>query len=268
MTPDPKERARPELDRLERDFQALVMERAPGFASDIVGTTRVPRAVRLAIYFDAYRSRLVEVLENNFPMLARLLGERQFDEMARVYVEGHPSHSFSARWYGDVLSQFLSTTSPWRGQPALAELASWESNMAHAFDAAEGSPFTAAELASRSPETWGELAFVLQPSVRLQAFSTNAPLIWRALSHEETPPAPAGEKPPRHWLTWRRGLETRYRSLDALESRALQLAQAGGTFAAVCETVAAQIGAETAATAAARMLAQWLQDELIDDMRR
>ncbi len=257
-----------ELDRLQRDFQALVMERAPGFAAEIAGTTRVPREVRLAIYFDAYRSRLVEILENNFPMLARLLGERQFEEMARAYVESHPSRSFSARWYGDALSQFLATTSPWRGQPALAELATWEANIAHAFDAAEGSPFTAAELASRSPETWGELAFVWQPSVRLQVFATNAPLIWRALSREETPPAPAGEKPPRHWLTWRRGLETRYRSLDALESLALQGALGGETFAGVCETVAAEPGDEEAATAAARMLAQWLEDELIDDMRR
>lgn len=254
------------LDRLERDFQALVIERAPGFAAEIVGTGRVPRDVRLAIYFDAYRSRLAEVLENNFPMMARLLGKDQFGELARCYVEGHPSRRFSVRWYGDELDDFLAGFDPYARQPALAELARWEWSMAHAFDAAAGSPVGASDLSAYPPEKWGALCFTLVPSVQLLSLKTNAPLIWRALSYEQTPPEPAAA--PRDWLIWRRDLETRFRSLEEREARALQAAQAGEPFASICEAVAGVVGAENAGTEAAHLLAQWLADELIDEIRQ
>lgn len=255
------------LERLERQFQSLVLERAPGFEHEIVGTERVPRAVRLAIYADAYRSRLAEVLENNFPMLARLLGQHQFDELAQLYIERHRSRSFSVRGYGDALAEMLVATDPYGARPVLAELACWEWAMAHAFDAANGTPANAAALAGHAPETWGDLSFAFQASVRLLSLATNAPMIWRALSREETPPQPLREDAPRHWIIWRRGLDTVYRSVDAAEARALKAAQAGEPFAVVCEEVAAVLGDDQAAVEAARLLACWLRDELINDVR-
>jgi hypothetical protein len=255
------------LDRLERQFQALVLDGTQGFEDEVAGTERVPRAVRLAIYADAYRSRLAEVLENNFPMLARFLGQRQFDELARAYVARYRSRSFSVRWYGDSLEEMLAANDPWRGQPVLAELARWEWTMAHAFDAANADPASAAALSAHAPEAWGELTFAFQASVRLLSMATNAPPIWRALSREESPPPPAVENSARDWLIWRRGLETVFRSLETTEAGAIRVALAGEPFAAVCEAVAAQVGDDAAAIEAARLLATWLRDELISSAR-
>ncbi len=255
------------LARLESQFQARVLDGTPGVEREIVGTARVPTEVRLAIYGDAYRARLTEALQNNYPMLVRLLGDRQFGDLAQLYIDQHPSMHFSVRWFGHELGSVLAATDPYRGQPVLAELASWEWNMALAFDAADASPLRAATLAKHPPETWAGLSFSLQPSVRLLSLATNAPLVWRALSHEETPPAGAREETPREWLLWRRGLDTLYRSLSATEARALHAARAGESFATICEAVASEIGEDDAPTESARLLAGWLEEELLSDAR-
>lgn len=251
------------LGRLERDFQALVLDGTPGIERAIVGTTRVPIPTRLAIYSNAYRARLAEALESNYPMLAQLLGATQFGELARLCIDRQPSKHYSVRWFGERLPDLLAANDPYRDQPLLAELARWEWSMNCAFDAADMPGLTAASLAERSPEQWGGLRFTFHPSMRLLSLRTNAPAVWRALSRQETPPEGVQEETSRDWLLWRRKLDTLYRSLSVAEARALQAASSGESFAAVCDILAAEMGEEVAAVEAAKLLARWLEDELL-----
>lgn len=251
------------LSGLERDFQALVIDGTPGIERALVGTARVPVATRLEIYSNAYRARLTEALENNYPRLAQLLGERQFGELALLCIDRHPSMHYSVRWFGEHLPDLLAGTGPYREQPLLAELARWEWSMTLAFDAADVSVLTAAKLAERPPERWSELAFVFHPSMQLLSLNTNAPVVWRALSRDEPPPEGVHEATARDWLVWRRGLDTLYRSVSAAEARALEAARASATFAAVCEILAGELGEDSAPLEAAKLLARWLEDELV-----
>lgn len=251
------------LGNLERDFQALVLNGTPGIERAVVGTARVPVETRLAIYSNAYRARLTEALEHNYPKLAQLLGARQFAELALLCIAEHPSSHYSVRWFGERLSELLASTSPYREQPLLTELARWEWSMTLAFDAADVDVVTAAKLADYAPEAWGELVFVLHPSVQLLSLHTNAPLVWSALSRDEAPPPGVREATARDWLVWRRGLDTLYRSLSAAEGRALEAARGRTNFAAICEVLAAELGEDSAALEAAKLLARWLQDGLV-----
>ncbi len=79
----------------------------PTCSQQVRGTTRVPASTRLAIYANAYRARLSEGLESNFPVLAKLMGVSEFRGLAHRYIEGHESRHRSIRWYGDRLAQFL-----------------------------------------------------------------------------------------------------------------------------------------------------------------
>lgn len=251
------------LDTLERDFQALVMDGTPGIERAVIGTAQVPVATRLEIYANAYRARLTEALENNYPQLAKLLGERQFGELALLCIGRHPSTHYSVRWFGERLSELLASTNPYREQPLLSELARWEWSMTLAFDAADVSAVTRAKLGEYAADRWGELAFAFHPSVRLLSLQTNAPAVWRALVRDETPPEGVREATSQDWLIWRLGLDTLYRSLSSAEARVLRAARDGGSFAAICEILADELGEEAAALEAAKLLARWLEDELV-----
>lgn len=252
-----------QLDRLERDFQALVLVGTEGIERAVVGTTQVPVTTRLAIYSNAYRSRLTEALEHNYPMLAQLLGARQFGELAWRCIDRYPSSHYSIRWFGERLPDLLAAEDPYSDQPLLTELARWEWSMASAFDAADAPVLPAAEVAQRSPGQWGGLRFEFHPSMHLLTLRTNAPAVWRALSRNESPPEGVRQQVAQVWLLWRRRLDTLYRSLSAVEARALESARNGGTFATVCDVLAAELGEDSAALEAARFLALWLEAELL-----
>ena len=79
----------------------------------------MPVQTRLAIYGDAYRSRLADALGSNFPALAKLLDE-EFHELALAYVDTHDSPYFSIRYYGDHLEEFLATDAQYAGAPVLS----------------------------------------------------------------------------------------------------------------------------------------------------
>jgi hypothetical protein len=251
------------LARLEEQFQAFVLEQAPGIERGIVGTERVPVATRLGIYADAYRARLTEALQSNYPVLHQLLGDDQFNDLSLAYQQLHRSGHYSIRWYGDRLEELMRSASPYRERAALAELAAWEWRMTLAFDAADMPTLGREALAGVQPETWAELRFALHPSVHVLALRTNAPVVWRALSRNETPPALDDTAGSQAWLIWRRGLETFYRSTEPSEERSLAAIAKGHKFGDMCVLLADELGEEAGIAHAAQLLARWLEDGLI-----
>lgn len=252
-----------ELERLQYEFQSFVLDGTADIERRVLGTGRFAVATRLSIYSDAYRSRLAEALESNYPMLAKLLGHQQFQDLARAYTERHRSGHFSIRWYGEQLPALLGSMDPYRGKPLLAELAEWEWSMTLAFDAADGRVTRPEALAGFAPAQWAQLRFELHPSARIVSLLTNAPAVWRALNHDEAPPESVLEASRRDWLIWRRGLDTLFRSLELPESRALRVLAGGESFGSLCEALALEIGEDSAPSEAAKLLSRWLQDELL-----
>ena len=55
---------------------------------------------------DAYFARLVECLADDYPCVQYALGEDRFEEIARRYIEAHPSSSPSLNWFGRGFEQF------------------------------------------------------------------------------------------------------------------------------------------------------------------
>jgi hypothetical protein len=55
------------LADIQEAFQRFLLTSDPEIGSHVVGTERVPVEVRLGIYGDGYRSRLIEVLESSYP---------------------------------------------------------------------------------------------------------------------------------------------------------------------------------------------------------
>lgn len=255
------------LARIQNDFQRFLLEGAPEVEQHVRGSERVPASVRLGIYANAYRQRLIEGLEANYPALAKLLGGDDFAALGAAYIEAFPSRFYSIRHYGDALPDFLSSRAEYAAMPLLAELARWEWAMTEVFDAADAVPIGAETLSAIPPQDWVSLRFVWHPSVELITLYWNAPQIWKALVADSERPAASVQDPPTVWLLWRHELQIRFRSLTADEAAGLEAMWAGRSFGELCTLLADHLGEEQAPARAAAYLREWVESGLITGIR-
>lgn len=249
------------LADLQRDFQRHVMHGHERIVAAVDGTERVPATVRLAVYSDAYRLRLTEALASTLPRLQQLMGKQPFATLADQYIDLSPSTYPSIRWFGDRVPVLLRRSFP--EQPWLAELAEWEWAIASAFDGADAEPVGIDALAAVPPERWPELRFKFHPTVQCLQVSTNAPVLFKALSEDAPLPECAHLAEAQSWLIWREQLKTQYRSLSNDEAAALTIMRADGTFEALCDTLCAWHAPDAVPAQAAGLLKRWVVEQMI-----
>lgn len=218
---------------------------------------------RLAIYHNAYRARLLETLKDSFGHCWRWTGDELFDEHALSYIEQAPPLRAGLGHYGDDFPRWLSMHLPER--PWIGELAQLDWTLRRAFDGPDGPVLTLGELASvaADAQTWLGCGFRVHPTTRRLAFSHNTLALWAALDAEEEPPAPMRLPAMSDVLIWRRGHQPHFRSLGAVESRALTALISGASFALLCATLAEVCPADDVASTAGALLRRWIDDELL-----
>lgn len=259
----------PSLAELQRWFQAAIVDGADVDGADdvlalILPNSRTTNEVLLGVYRHAYAARLIEVVRSAHPILARYMGDAEFEAMARSYVALYPSRQANARWYASDVPELLAQER-FRASPELRELALLERQLDLAFDAADAPVLDLSALATHAAEAWGRLTFVPHPCVGLLAFRTNAFDLWLALSNEAPVPDVQLFAEPRAYLVWRHEGAPTVRRL-ACEERMLWTEAAGGkSFAGLAEMAATFDDPDTAAMRVAQYLKGWLSAGLISD---
>jgi len=254
------------LPRTQNGFQDYLLRREGPIAGEIVGDARLDASARLEIYANAYRLRLIEALEGDFVALKAHVGAERFEDIARAYIDAHPSEHFSLRYFGRHMARFLAGTAPWRDEPLLAELARFDWALTDSFDAADSPAATVEDMAQIAPEKWPRLVFVPHASVQRLNLEWNAPAIWKAADQGEPLPAPEKAPHPIGWAMWRQGLQIYFRSLSVDEAFALDALLRGENFGSICEALTEWIDAQHVAVHAAGLLKQWLTDGLIREI--
>jgi hypothetical protein len=225
-------------------------------------TTRVPAAMRLGIYAEAYRARLHDALATDYAGLQKYLGDSTFAALAQAYIDANPSTHFSLRWFGKALPEFVAATAPYNGHLELAELARFEWAQGLVFDAPDVEPLTIADLAAVPAAAWPTLVFTLMPAMRIETLQSNAPPIWSALNDDAAPPE-LELSAPIAWLLWRQDLRILFRPLAMQEAIALQAFAAGDNFSEVCAQLCEHMAAATVPGYTAGMLRHWIGSGLI-----
>jgi len=67
---------------------------------------------RLAIYWRAYRLRLVETLHSMFPRLLRALGEPLFNDFAMEFIRREPPRGWTLERLAETFPRYLAETKP------------------------------------------------------------------------------------------------------------------------------------------------------------
>lgn len=253
------------LNDWQRELEAYLLgeQPSPGAAlrDSLLGSPALSAEAGLAIYHNAYRARLLDSLQDDYPTLLHWLGDEEFERLGNAYLKAHPSQHYSLRWLGARLASFIEGYLVAEQSAPLAELARLEWAFTLAFDAPEGEPLTLETMASLPPAEWPGLRVCLLPSVQWQLCRYNSLALWRALK-AEAEDFPASLALEEVCLIWRQDLVSRYRSLGPAEAEALHgMARAGWSFAELCEQLAEQ--GDSAPLQAAAWLKQWISEGLL-----
>ncbi len=262
------------LQQLQSEFkQYLFDDDDDKIAAHVVGTTSVSTDVRLWLYSNGYYARLVEALENDYPVLSVFLnketGEERFVTLCHEYTRAHPSTYFTLRFFGQYFARFLRNHADYKSKRHLIELAEFEWSFIEAFDAADKEPITENDIASIPPDAWLALKMTLHPSIQRVKHTQNVVAIWRAVKDKKSLPNVEELATADHYLIWRdvSTIKTQYRYLAPDEAIALRVVAGGGSFVAVCEALTGVIEDENQVPLrAASLLKTWVVAGLITEI--
>lgn len=150
---------------------------------------------RVAIYGRMYAARLVEALENDFPVLVAVLGHARFHRLARRYVTHRRPSSWTLNDLGAGLPAFVARE---RGLPRAAlvrDVARIERAMSEAFDAEVTSVLRPADVARVPAERRADVRLAPSPSLRVLALATDANRVVTRIREGGTPPRTSPRRP-------------------------------------------------------------------------
>ena len=222
----------------------------PGDARDLADTqlaTRLDtRHAQWARGLAAYRSNghamAERALRAAYPVIAAMLGDQNFDLLARDLWHTHPPRCGDLALWGDALPGFLQASDTLSDVPYLGDVARTEwalHRAAGAADAVSDLP-SFARLASEDPQG---LALVLSPGTAV--IGSRFPVASLVTAHLQDPPSLAevaqrlrdgvGE----HAVVWRQGLRPRIAAITPPAAALVQALQAGADLPAALDVAGA-----------------------------
>jgi hypothetical protein len=231
----------------------------PALVQVVAGRGRLRPADRLDIYAQMYWARLHDVLREDFPRVAALLGPERFSTVVCAYLARNPSTNPSVRHVGRGFAEFLGASE--EAPPFLADLARLEWARLAVFDAPDAQPLRIDDLRAVAPAEWPGLTFRLVPAVQLLQSAWPVHELWAAAEEGRLPervrPAATSIR------VWRDGFMVYQASMDAREQLALMRVVRGEPFASVCAALEAVMSPEEVAREAAQLLLRWIEDGIL-----
>jgi hypothetical protein len=212
-------------------------------------------AARVGVYAEAYLWRLREVLAEDFPRLAAILGPERFTELVRDYLAQHPSTHPSVRHLGRDLARHLACERDL--PPYLADLARLEWARTEVFDAPDSDVLTVGDVRAIPPADWPGLRFAPIPALVVLRTAWPVHQLWGEADASRLSPSPTVIR------IWRDPTDAVFHAgIDAAVAPALERLLEGEPFAAVCAALAHHAPLE-AARQATELLARCLEDGVI-----
>lgn len=250
----------PNLRELQEELQNYVLQKDVAIENEIVAPSDMPAERRLHIYRNAYYLRLIEILENDFFVLHKIMGPKPFNGMMRDYIDAYPSHHYSVRWVGKHLGKFLKNKPGCH--PAYSELAEFEWALNKALFSSLESVLELTDLANIPPESWGDLQLKLHPSVQLLSCSYNTSERWRSVHEEDQDIDIVRLDHPQHHVIWCKDNEAYFLIISEEQNRLLSAIRKGESFGTLCESMLEFFPEETVVQWVANTLHLWVTEKI------
>lgn len=155
----------------------------PQSVRSLAGNTRPVK--RFNVYRNNVALSLINVLQDNFPVTEKIVGEDFFRTMARDYARDNLPQSPVMIEYGADFPGFIKAFKPAASLPYLADVASLEWARSKAFNAADRTPQTIEAMAGFSEQDIPSIGFTMHPSVSLIKSPWPIVTIWQAHQQDE-----------------------------------------------------------------------------------
>lgn len=231
----------------------------PALLQCIAPGERLAPAGRLDIYAQMYWARLHDVVRDDFPRVAGLLGPEEFSRVVRAYLAEYPSTYPSVRHVGHAFAAFLARSPESAAVPFLADLARLEWARLAVFDAPDAATLRVDDLHAVAAEAWPALTFQLVPALQFVVAAWPVHTLWAGDQDACGDALPAET----HLRVWRDGAMVYQAPMDACERAALASVAAGESFAALCAVLEDVCDPEAAAPEAARLVLRWVDDGIL-----
>jgi hypothetical protein len=202
----------------------------------ILPSEQLDSVSRLRVYGNAYFTRLIECLGDEYPAVKAALSAETFDSFALQYLQHYPSRSYTLGALGRRFPQFLAETRPANEPPGswpdfLIDLARLEAIYSEIFDGPgyeEGRTLPPEQLQQISPEEWPGCRMIPVPCLRMETFGFPVheyATAVRKRNEAPLPPAPAET----HLVLTRRDYVVRRTAVTFAEYDLLQRIADGAT---------------------------------------
>lgn len=146
---------------------------------------------RVSLYHYAYHARLVECLVDDYPAVQVALGHDVFEQLARRYIEQHPSTGPNLNWFGRAFAAFCPRQAAWLPQHRFAsDLARLEWAMVEVIHSATAAPISMDALSGLPPEALADIRLEPSHSLRVLEFEYRVNPFMQATRRGETPEIP------------------------------------------------------------------------------
>lgn len=226
-------------------------------------------AARVAIYRNAYRTRLVDALRETYPRTVQWVGDEAFRRAAAHHLIASPPDSWTldeaGRGFADTLAALF------RKDPEVTELAWLEWAMHECFVSADATALGAAGFAEATArytdDDWARLRLHFMPGTQCTALAHRIHALWPLLAGD-SPDETARERDyrseqPLACIVWRQALKPVFLTVAATEGDTLSLLLAGASYGEACATLVERLGEDTAVAEAGAMLGRWLHEGMI-----
>lgn len=240
---------------------AFLRNESADFSAVVADSGRVGVEQRLHIYYHAYRSRLVEVLQDVFERTWTYLGDDGFEHAAREFIDETHSSARTLNRFGESFPAWLRQKFPDDG--VVAEVALIDGLLRCAFDGGNAAPLQLTDLAAISGEDWATVGFDFHPTLVLAPLAFNAARIWEALESGVSPAAPAKLAAPTFLVVWRRDFRPHFKTVEAIEAAAIVSLRGGKSFASTCESLEISFLEDNTVAKLGESLRRWIDDEML-----
>jgi len=177
------------LLELQRRIAAMSLGRLEpeALAGEVRDDRAIPAAQRLMIYRNNTLLGLVDPLAATFPVVAQLVGEDFFRQMAGDFVRAHPPRRAELLAYGQEFPGFVADYPAASSVPYLSDMARLELAWTFAYNAPDRDPLPPQALARFAADQLERLRLTPHPSLRFVASNWPVMAIWQAHQMEGGP---------------------------------------------------------------------------------
>lgn len=254
-----------QLLRAQADFMACILDDSAPLPPE----WDARQAAGIAVYRNAYRARLIDVLRNTFERTARLVGEDAFMQAAAHHLITNPPASWTIDLAGEGFWKVCADL--FANDADVGEVAWLEWAMHRAFTASDAASMTMADFAAAMARfdtgQWDDLGFALKPGTALRPVSFDLVKLWAALADSLEQAQPARLAEPKWALMWREDEVPVFGLIPQAEGLALMEILQGGTFGGVCTILSNHVEPSQVAAAAGGMLRNWIEIGLITGLK-